>query len=461
MEVTYNLPVTEWYVNTSRNDLQYWGLDYPPLTAYHSWLCGALANKINPLWVELFTSRGHESPEHKIFMRGTVLCAELIYIPAVFAYFLYASYTQGKEQKVLAATCSLLYPGLILIDHGHFQYNNVSLGFALWAILLLGKGWDVLGSVFFCLSLNYKQMELYHALPFFCYLFGACVKLPIGKCILKFLCLSMTVLVTFPLCWFPFLWNKDVLFQVIHRIFPFARGVFEDKVSNFWCSITVVIRLKEIFVDNVPQLAAITLGTTLLALVPSSLHLVIKTSFHNFKLALLNSALVFFLFSFQVHEKSILLAALPACLLLEVEPFVCLWFLLSTTFSMFPLFHKEALVLPCFVTQALFLLVVCTVYRGEIPGKLTGKLRVPILLVFIISMTGFIALCLCSVFREPPQRYPDLWPRLVSLYSFGHFALFTMYFHYQQLWNSEDRLPKHRPPPPERKSRKAKAKKEL
>lgn len=31
MEVTVNLPVGDWYRNTTDNDLQYWGLDYPPL----------------------------------------------------------------------------------------------------------------------------------------------------------------------------------------------------------------------------------------------------------------------------------------------------------------------------------------------------------------------------------------------------------------------------------------------
>lgn len=36
MEVTINLPVSHWYFY----DLQWWGLDYPPLTAYHSWLLG-------------------------------------------------------------------------------------------------------------------------------------------------------------------------------------------------------------------------------------------------------------------------------------------------------------------------------------------------------------------------------------------------------------------------------------
>ena len=38
MEITTQLPISEWYFY----DLQYWGLDYPPLTAYHSWLLGKM-----------------------------------------------------------------------------------------------------------------------------------------------------------------------------------------------------------------------------------------------------------------------------------------------------------------------------------------------------------------------------------------------------------------------------------
>jgi alpha-1,3-glucosyltransferase len=38
LEITHNLPVADWYRATTDNDLLYWGLDYPPLTAYHSWL---------------------------------------------------------------------------------------------------------------------------------------------------------------------------------------------------------------------------------------------------------------------------------------------------------------------------------------------------------------------------------------------------------------------------------------
>lgn len=38
MEITNHLPISQWYFY----DLQYWGLDYPPLTAYHSWLLGKM-----------------------------------------------------------------------------------------------------------------------------------------------------------------------------------------------------------------------------------------------------------------------------------------------------------------------------------------------------------------------------------------------------------------------------------
>ncbi len=40
--------------------------------------------------------------------------------------------------------------------------------------------------------------------------------------------------------------HSNVL-QVLHRLFPFQRGVFEDKVGNVWCASNVIIKWKTYF----------------------------------------------------------------------------------------------------------------------------------------------------------------------------------------------------------------------
>lgn len=247
-EITVGLPVKYWYENSTANDLLYWGLDYPPLTAYHSWTMGKVANSINPNFTALGESRGFESAEHKTFMRMSVLLVDLlVYIPSVI--FMTTAVSCHSKADALTAISHLIvamiYPGQILIDNGHFQYNNFSLGLALFAVGLLFHDKIVLAAVSFSLALNYKQMELYHALPFFAYMFGLCLKKRtfFGK-IYDIAKLGLAVIFVFGLLWSPWLASKDSFLQVVHRIFPLQRGVFEDKVSNFWCSANVIFKLR-------------------------------------------------------------------------------------------------------------------------------------------------------------------------------------------------------------------------
>uniref|UniRef100_A0A1B0GAM7 Alpha-1,3-glucosyltransferase n=1 Tax=Glossina morsitans morsitans TaxID=37546 RepID=A0A1B0GAM7_GLOMM len=175
-EITYNFPPRGWYKNSSNNDLEYWGLDYPPLTAYHSYVNAYIASKINSSYIDLKTSHGFESERHKTFMRSTVLAADvLIFLPACI---LVASFIDKVfKQNIFLQLCVLFitYPGLILIDNGHFQYNNISLGLLLLAVYFILNDSNNLAAFSFSLALNYKQMELYHALPFFTYLLQSCL----------------------------------------------------------------------------------------------------------------------------------------------------------------------------------------------------------------------------------------------------------------------------------------------
>jgi alpha-1,3-glucosyltransferase len=82
MELTLHLPIREWYWY----DLEYWGLDYPPLTAYVSYLCGIGSSLlVGPESVALTDSRGYEDATHKTYMRATVWVLDLLlYFPSVW-----------------------------------------------------------------------------------------------------------------------------------------------------------------------------------------------------------------------------------------------------------------------------------------------------------------------------------------------------------------------------------------
>ncbi|GMG21819.1 unnamed protein product [Ambrosiozyma monospora] len=83
LEITIHLPISKWYYY----DLQYWGLDYPPLTAFHSYILGYIGSFIESSWFALDASRGFESSDLKTFMRITAIASELVvYIPAIMMY---------------------------------------------------------------------------------------------------------------------------------------------------------------------------------------------------------------------------------------------------------------------------------------------------------------------------------------------------------------------------------------
>lgn len=156
--------------------------------------------------------------------------------------------------------------------------------------------------------------------------------------------LGIVTVSTFALVFSPFLHSPTLLLQSINRIFPFARGLFEDKVANFWCALNIVVKLRDL--ASVPTLAKLALCTTLLAILPGVFGLLWvsweagrrrtevatgSTQKHQFDEeiavttpptlmllphSLFVSSMAFFLCSFQVHEKSILLPLMPLTILM-------------------------------------------------------------------------------------------------------------------------------------------------
>ena len=87
-------------------------------------MLGVAAAQVNSSWVT-------DTLEHRLMMRLSLMAADLlILLPAFFMF----------SALPLTLVTLLTYPGLIITDHGHFQYNNISLGLALMAGSKVNRG---------------------------------------------------------------------------------------------------------------------------------------------------------------------------------------------------------------------------------------------------------------------------------------------------------------------------------
>ncbi|KAH8674477.1 glycosyltransferase family 57 protein [Tricladium varicosporioides] len=454
MEITTQLPISQWYFH----DLEWWGLDYPPLTAYHSWVLGKIGGIINPAWFALHTSRGLDDPILKVFMRATVIVSEyLIYIPAAVIFVRRLSKLQGVNtwNAAIALTAILMQPGTILIDHVHFQYNTVMLGLVLASMSSILAGRYMWSCVFFVLALGFKQMALYYAPAMFAYLLGVCIFPRIN--VPRFLGIAVVTLAAFavlllPICagaiydsyrgidarpdlfghaaplpifteysfkLSPQAWYYPIiqqLAQVVHRVFPFARGLFEDKVANFWCALNVIIKLRH-YPSELLQRASLLI--TLVSITPPCLVIFMRPRKDLLPLALATTAWGFFLFSFQVHEKSVLLPLMPMTAILagnhglskNVRAWVGFANLLGC-WTMFPLLQRVELRVPYYVLSLLWAYLLglpptsFAVYRQDAHPTWAGFVTTSLHIIFYLVMALWH---LAENFLLPPHGKPDLW----------------------------------------------------
>ncbi|KAL5713869.1 dolichyl-P-Glc:Man9GlcNAc2-PP-dolichol alpha-1,3-glucosyltransferase [Ranunculus cassubicifolius] len=431
MEITLNTPVKEWYRNTTSNNLTYWGLDYPPLTAYQSYAHSLFLYFFHPSSVALFTSRGHESPFGKLLMRWTVLTSDvLIFFPAAIL-FVMAFYANGGSQSRDAMSWNLVMilmnPCLILIDHGHFQYNCISLGLTIGAVAAILFKNELVGCLLFSLALNHKQMSLYLAPAFFSHLLGKCLRH--RNPFLRVLKLGLMVLGTFIVIWWPYLYSLNSVTEVLSRLAPFERGIYEDYVANFWCTSSILIKWKILFTTQFLKLLSLSL--TMLTLLPSMIQQIRTPSDKGFLYTLLNSAFSFYFFSFQVHEKSVLLPLLPASLLALEEPRLYKWFTYFALLSMFPLLCRDKLIVPYIALHILFVLVFHSPYvkRGERKeDKLNGLEVVAMAVVLLISLVLHVV----YLTMKPPERYPYLFEAMIMTVCFSQFIYVAIYTNIKQ-----------------------------
>lgn len=439
---------------------------------------------IDPNWFTLSSSRGFESQLLKVYMRATVLISEYFtYIPAAIILNRKLGRIRGVSswESSVALVAILLQPATILIDHAHFQYNTVMLGFALASISSILAGRALWGCVFFVAALCYKQMALYYAPAMFAYLIGSCAIQ--GFNFGRFLAIGLVTIVSFALCFAPLLlgsaydqyrgisaftaketplppllaelpikWNEQSwyfppllqLTQSIHRIFPFARGLFEDKVANMWCAIHTFHKLH---VYPLGQMQRISTVITLISILPSTMTISLYPRAELLPWAMASTAWGFYLCSFQVHEKSVLLPLLPMTILLgsdgglgtEMRAWIG-WANMLGVWTLFPLLKRDELRMPYGVLTLLWSYLLglpptsLSLYFGR--QSKNGELTLVTKLLHLGFYAMMIAWHVGEAFFPPPEDKPDLWVVLNALIGFAGFGVCFVWCNWQLILRS-------------------------
>jgi alpha-1,3-glucosyltransferase len=205
MSITINRPLDNWYYET--DDSPWWRIDYPPIAAYLSFLFGYIYRFIEPQAMNL--QMGYESHSLKSYMRFTALLVDFaLLVPGILLIFKSTKHRLGN----LFLLVLLIKPDVILIDHGHFQYNSLILGLIALAFYYLLTGRYYLCCLLYTIAIHAKQMAVYYSLAFLAALIGLTVQDNIFRKkyiiieITKYACIVIAVSL---LIWMPWLSSID------------------------------------------------------------------------------------------------------------------------------------------------------------------------------------------------------------------------------------------------------------
>lgn len=116
----------------------------------------------------------------------------------------------------------------------HFQYNGFLLGLLILSISALLEGRDLLGGFVFAALLCFKHLFAVAAPVYFVYLLRHYCRGGFVRGFGRLLVMGTAVVAVFVAAFGPFVYHGQML-QVIHRMFPFGRGLCHAYwAPNFW-----------------------------------------------------------------------------------------------------------------------------------------------------------------------------------------------------------------------------------
>ena len=158
----------------------------------------------------------------------------------------------------------------------------------------------------------------------------------------------------------------------------------------------------------------------------------------RFTYALFNCSIAFFLFSYQVHEKGILMPLLLSGCLVGVDPFASALFTVVSTFSMSPLLVRDGLSVLTLCAYSYILAHLRLHFNANSNAKSTSPTAIVAKLFAVLALALMATLHILHAYIPPPTRYPHLWIVLIETFSSGVFIMAAVYGNVMQ-WTSAKR----------------------
>ncbi|EGC32375.1 hypothetical protein DICPUDRAFT_38502 [Dictyostelium purpureum] len=483
LAITSSLPISKWYFeNTSE-----WTLDYPPFFAWFEFTLSKAAYYFDKGMLEI-NNLNYSTIQTILFQRFSVIFSDLLFIIAtlLLSNLIYSNISNNnknnksssqslawyQDKSFLVSLIVILNPGLLMVDHIHFQYNGFLKGILILSMYFIIRGNILVGSVLFCVLLNFKHIYMYMAPAYFVYLLiYYCFenkknnKFSISNInIFNFIKLGSSVLFIFALSLGPFIAMGQIP-QLLSRLFPFGRGLSHAYwAPNFWSLYNFLDRIllfnglykkipffKDLIISSdvsgnltsglvgsdsqthaiLPKITPpITLLITVLFLIPSIYGIIKSKNWKDFILGICQSSFTFFMFGWHVHEKAIIMITIPLGFLslASNNRFSKLYFILSTVghYSLFPLLFKPTeittrILVLAFYTILLYLSIISTNQQSQ-SKKQNNNNGLGLYFYEIVYLIGLIGLEIFNIFIHPfylahIEKYSFIALMITSVYT--------------------------------------------
>ena len=325
LAITHSLPLSEWYVDETSE----WTLDYPPLFAWFECLLSQVARYVDPEML-VVSNLNYASEATVAFQRTTVVVTEGVLLLAAYLF----SKRVRPGAFALLGFLVALNPGLLVVDHIHFQYNGLLLGVLMLSLEALQRDRVLLSALLFSVLVNMKHLFAVAGPFYFVYMLR---RYCVGKfAMLRFLLLGGVVAIVCCVSFGPFAHTKTIG-NLLGRLFPFGRGLCHAYwAPNFWAIYSfadkVLVRAGQRFGMGVdvgkghlsggvvgvskfgllPQVApGATLGLVLVAMLPCLIRTWRRPVPGEILRGVAYANLCGFVFGYHVHEKAVLHFMIP------------------------------------------------------------------------------------------------------------------------------------------------------